>query len=56
MPLLSRAAGAPADLVAIVTDHQAVDYDRVVALAQRVFDTRNATHGVEDDGEKIRKL
>jgi UDP-N-acetyl-D-glucosamine dehydrogenase len=45
-----------ADLVLIVTDHAGVDYGRVVALAQRVFDTRNATRGVREGREKIRKL
>lgn len=44
------------DLVVIVTDHTAVDYDRVVALSQRVFDTRNATKRVTEGREKIRKL
>ena len=44
------------DLVAILTDHGAVDYGRVVRESGRVFDTRNATAGVSDDREKIRKL
>ena len=44
------------DLVAILTDHRAVDYGRVVRESGRVFDTRNATAGVSDDREKIRKL
>jgi UDP-N-acetyl-D-glucosamine dehydrogenase len=45
-----------ADLIVIVTDHDAVDYDRVVAKAQRIFDTRNATAKVTQQREKIRKL
>ena len=45
-----------ADLVVIVTDHDAVDYDHVVTKAQRVFDTRNATSKVVAHREKIRKL
>ena len=35
-----------ADCVVIVTDHQVVDYDAVVADAKLVVDTRNATRGV----------
>ncbi len=44
------------DLVVIVTDHTSVDYARLVAEASRVFDTRNATAGVTEGREKIRKL
>jgi hypothetical protein len=33
-----------------------VDYDRVVARSQRVFDTRNATRHVQHGREKICKL
>jgi UDP-N-acetyl-D-glucosamine dehydrogenase len=47
---------AAADLAIVVTDHQAVDYERVVARSARVFDTRNATHAVRSGREKIRKL
>jgi UDP-N-acetyl-D-glucosamine dehydrogenase len=47
---------AAADLVLIVTDHAGVDYARVVAKAQRVFDTRNATRAVKEGRERIRKL
>ena len=35
-----------ADAVVIVTDHSAIDYSRVVNLAQAVVDTRNATAGL----------
>ncbi len=44
------------DLVVIVTDHAAVDTAHVVAHAQRVFDTRNATRGIREGREKIRRL
>ena len=47
---------AAADLVVIVTDHSAIDFDRVVAKAQRIFDTRNATRNVSDGMEKVHKL
>jgi UDP-N-acetyl-D-glucosamine dehydrogenase len=47
---------AGADLVLIVTDHEAVDLARVVAKASRVFDTRNATKGLREGREKIRRL
>jgi UDP-N-acetyl-D-glucosamine dehydrogenase len=47
---------AAADLVVIVTDHSAVDFDRVVAKSQRVFDTRNATRNVSGGMEKVHKL
>ncbi len=47
---------AETDLVVVVTDHTAVDYQRVVDLAPRIFDTRNATRGVAAGREKIRKL
>jgi UDP-N-acetyl-D-glucosamine dehydrogenase len=44
------------DLVVILTDHPGVDYERVVRVGPRVFDTRNATRGVVSDREKITKL
>jgi UDP-N-acetyl-D-glucosamine dehydrogenase len=44
------------DLVVIVTDHADVDTARVVTHAQRVFDTRNATRGIREGREKIRRL
>jgi UDP-N-acetyl-D-glucosamine dehydrogenase len=37
---------ADADAVVIVTDHSAIDYQRVVNLAKVVVDTRNATAGL----------
>jgi UDP-N-acetyl-D-glucosamine dehydrogenase len=45
-----------ADLVVIVTNHSSVDYESVVASAQRVYDTRNATRNVTLGKEKVRKL
>jgi UDP-N-acetyl-D-glucosamine dehydrogenase len=45
-----------ADCVLIVTDHGGVDYKRVVELAQVVVDTRNATHSVVGQQDKIVRL
>jgi UDP-N-acetyl-D-glucosamine dehydrogenase len=45
-----------ADLVVVLTDHSAIDYDDLVAKAHRVFDTRNATAAVGAHREKITKL
>jgi UDP-N-acetyl-D-glucosamine dehydrogenase len=45
-----------ADLVVILTDHSGIDWGRVVAKAQHVYDTRNAARGVREGREKIRKL
>jgi len=53
---LSDAALGEADVVVIITNHAVVDYDRVVARAQRVYDTRNATKNVKSGREKVRKL
>jgi len=44
------------DLVVVLTDHPGVDYERVVRVGPRVFDTRNATKGVLHDREKITRL
>jgi UDP-N-acetyl-D-glucosamine dehydrogenase len=44
------------DLVVVLTDHPNVDYERVVKIGPRVFDTRNATKNVRGDREKITKL
>jgi UDP-N-acetyl-D-glucosamine dehydrogenase len=44
------------DLVVVLTDHPDVDYERVVRVGPRVFDTRNATKNVAGDREKITKL
>ncbi len=45
-----------ADLAVILTDHRAFDYKSIVANAQRIFDTRNATKDVTTHREKITKL
>lgn len=47
---------AAADCVLILTDHSAVDYQRVVDNAKLVVDTRNATKEVEHNREKIVKI
>lgn len=44
---------ANADVVIIVTDHSAYDYEWIVRHARVVIDTRNATHLVRDGREKI---
>jgi UDP-N-acetyl-D-glucosamine dehydrogenase len=44
------------DLAVIITQHAGVDYERVVARCNRVFDTRNATRDVASGREKISKL
>jgi UDP-N-acetyl-D-glucosamine dehydrogenase len=44
------------DLAVIITQHAGVDYDRIVARCNRVFDTRNATRDVATGREKITKL
>jgi nucleotide sugar dehydrogenase len=43
---LTSSTMAEADLVLILTDHSSIDYDAVVRSSRRVFDTRNATHGL----------
>jgi len=53
--LTDEAIGS-ADLVVIVTSHSGVDYERLVASAHRVYDTRNATRDVGLGKEKVRKL
>jgi UDP-N-acetyl-D-glucosamine dehydrogenase len=53
---LTDDALAGADLVVILTNHAAVDYERVVAKAHRIYDTRNATRNVKGPREKVRKL
>ena len=46
---------ASQDCVLIATDHSAYDYDFIVKHAPLVVDTRNATVGVKEGREKIRK-
>jgi UDP-N-acetyl-D-glucosamine dehydrogenase len=47
---------AGADVVVIITAHDEVDYEQVVATAGRIYDTRNATRDVTANREKVRKL
>lgn len=44
------------DLIIITTDHSSVDYEWVVANARHVFDTRNATKGVNKYRDRITLL
>jgi UDP-N-acetyl-D-glucosamine dehydrogenase len=53
---LDDAALVSSDLVIIVTNHTGIDYGRVVQLAPRILDTRNATRDVTAGREKVRKL
>jgi UDP-N-acetyl-D-glucosamine dehydrogenase len=46
---------AAQDCVLIATDHSAYDYDFIVRHAPLIIDTRNATRGVKQGREKIRK-
>ncbi|HID21173.1 MAG TPA: nucleotide sugar dehydrogenase [Planctomycetaceae bacterium] len=46
---------ASQDCVLISTNHSCYDYDFIVRHAQMVLDTRNATAGVTEGREKIRK-
>jgi UDP-N-acetyl-D-glucosamine dehydrogenase len=53
---LDDGALADADLVLIATNHGVIDYDWVVRSSRAVFDTRNATRGVQDGRERIIRL
>ena len=46
---------ADQDCVLIATDHSAFDYEHIVFHARLVVDTRNATAGVTEGREKVRK-
>lgn len=46
---------ASQDCVLIATDHSAYDYDEIVRHSKLVLDTRNATNGVVEGREKIRR-
>ncbi len=46
---------ASQDCVLIATDHSAYDYDEIVRHSRLVLDTRNATAGVTEGREKIRR-
>jgi UDP-N-acetyl-D-glucosamine dehydrogenase len=50
---LTPASLASYDCLLLATDHSAYDYDAIVACAQLVVDTRNATRNVRDHREKI---
>ncbi len=45
-----------ADIVIITTDHSSYDYEKIVAKASLLYDTRNATKNVVNNREKINKL
>jgi UDP-N-acetyl-D-glucosamine dehydrogenase len=45
-----------ADIVIITTDHSNYDYEKLVAEASLLYDTRNATKHVKNNREKINKL
>ena len=44
------------DIVIITTNHSCYDYEKIVARAKVVYDTRNATKNVVNNREKIYKL
>lgn len=54
VPLTDEAI-ADADAVLILTDHQGLDYQKIVSQAQLVIDTRNATRAVRGNRQKIVK-
>ncbi|MHB8125742.1 MAG: nucleotide sugar dehydrogenase [Desulfitobacteriaceae bacterium] len=54
--LLTDEVVAEVDCVLILTDHSAVDYNRVVEHAKLVVDARNATKNVQKDRDKIVKI
>jgi len=45
-----------ADAVVIITNHKVYDYKAIVDAAQFVFDSRNATHKVAKDSDKVVRL
>lgn len=45
-----------ADIVVITTDHSSYDYEKIVAEASLLYDTRNATKNVKNNRKKITKL
>jgi UDP-N-acetyl-D-glucosamine dehydrogenase len=47
---------AAADCAVIVTNHSSYDYARIVEKSRLVVDTRNATRGIREGREKIRKI
>ena len=53
---LTEHALQQADCVVITTNHSTYNYDWIVAHAQRIVDTRNATKHVKEGREKLYKL
>jgi UDP-N-acetyl-D-glucosamine dehydrogenase len=53
---LSEEALREADIVVIVTDHTAYDYEFILRHTACVLDTRNATRAVRSGRDKIRRL
>ena len=53
---LSAEVLAGSDLAIILTDHSEIDYGHMVEQAPRIFDTRNATRGIERGADKITRL
>jgi UDP-N-acetyl-D-glucosamine dehydrogenase len=53
---LTDAALRRADVVVILTDHTAIDYERVVQKSRMVFDSRNATGKIKTGRRKIVQL
>lgn len=51
---LTDAVLEQADLVIITTGHKAIDYQRVIERSKCVFDTRNATKGLDGQGKVVR--
>jgi UDP-N-acetyl-D-glucosamine dehydrogenase len=47
-------AVAEADVVVIATDHDSIDYQKLVHDAKLVIDTRNATRNVTFGKDKVR--
>jgi UDP-N-acetyl-D-glucosamine dehydrogenase len=45
-----------ADIVVIITNHSAYDYQDIVESAELVFDSRNATRNFVNDSEKVVRL
>jgi UDP-N-acetyl-D-glucosamine dehydrogenase len=55
LPLTDETLAA-ADCVVIHTDHRTFDYERIVATARLVLDTRNVTRDVRANREKVERL
>jgi UDP-N-acetyl-D-mannosaminuronate dehydrogenase len=46
----------PYDLVVVITDHRALDRERLLSEARLIVDTRDSLRGVPGDRTKIRTL